>query len=208
MEGSGTEMRRFLLICLLLTALLLAGCSSRFSLTESGYTDGKTGRHYVALSPAFEAAGGGEEVGTFEDEVYGRVVRFRVIPGADATRFLTDEDGAVYCADAQLPDACAWEIAHVLICQEDAISVEIARVTDAPSIAAVRAAWFEGEECELPLDAAKTVRHLKLVSDEYPGVYYCFRFYLYEDGSCYFYSTAQRRAVTVPAELAAIIPVE
>ncbi len=200
-------MRRFLLICLLL-ALLLVGCAPRFSVTESGYTDTKTGRHYVALSSAFEAAAGGEEVGTFEDEKYGRVVRFRVIPDADATRFLTDEDGAVYCADEQLPDPAAWNVKRVLICQEDAITVEIARMTDAPSIAALKAAWFKGEEVELPMDAAKTVRHLKMASDDFPGVYYCFKFYLYEDGSCYFYSNVDRRAVSVPADLAERIPMD
>ena len=200
-ESSGTEMRRFLLICLLLVSLLLAGCSSRFSVTESGYTDTKTGRHYVALSAAYEAASGGEEVGTFEDETYGRVVHFRVIPGADAARFLTDEYGSVYCADEQLPDAAAWSVKRILICEEDAITVELSRVTDTADIAQICAVWFEGEERELPLDAASTVRHLKLVSDAFPGVYYGFRFYLYEDGNAYFYSTVDRRAVTVPAEL-------
>lgn len=201
-------MRRFLLACLLLVSLFVTGCSPRFSVTESGYTDEKTGRHYVALSSAFEAAAGGDEVGTFEDETYGRVVRFRIIPGADATRFLTDEDGAVYCADEKLPDPAAWNLKRILICQEDMISVEIARITATADMAAFRAAWFEGEVCELPLDAAKTIRHLKLVSEDFPGVYYGFKFYLYEDGSCYFYSHADRRAVSVPTELAKLIPVE
>ena len=199
-------MRRFLLIALLLLSLLLSGCSPRFSVTESGYIDEKTGRHYVALSSAFEAAAGGEEVGTFEDETYGRVVNFRVIPGADATRFLTDADGAVYCADEQLPDPAGWSVKHVLICQEDMITVAVARVTDVAVIGQITVAWFAGEEAELPLDAAQTVRHLKLVSDAYPGVYYCFKLYLYEDGSCYFYGSADRRAVLVPAELAEKIP--
>lgn len=201
-------MRRILLICLLLAALLLAGCSPRFSVTEDGYTDEKTGRHYVALSSAFEASGGGEEVGTFEDESYGRVVRFRVIPGADATRFLTDEDGAVYCADEQLPDPADWKLKRILICQEDAITVEIARVTDTADMEAIRKAWFEGEACDLPLDAAKSVRYLKMVSDDFPGVYYCFRFYVYEDGSYCFYSPTDRRAVSVSADLAEKIYVE
>ena len=201
-------MRRAFLLCLVLAALLLTGCSARFSVTENGYTDTKTERHYVALSSAFEAAAGGEEVGTFEDEKYGRVVRFRVIPGADAARFLTDEDGAVYCADEKPPDPASWKVKRVLICQEDAITVEIARMTDEPSITALKEAWFDGEETELPLDPAKTVRYLKVVSDDYPGVYYCFKFYLYEDGSTCFYSAAERRAVKVPEELAKLIPTE
>ena len=201
-------MRRILLICLLLASLLLVGCSPRFSMTESGYTDTKTGRHYVALSASFEAAAGGEEVGTFKDENYGRVVHFRVIPGADATRFLTDEYGSVYCADEQLPDASAWSVKHIMICEEERITVELSRVTEASDAEKICRAWFEGEEVELPLDAASTVRHLKLVSDAFPGVYYGFRFYLYEDGNAYFYSTVDRRAVAVPAELVEMLAVE
>ena len=200
-------MRRILLICLLLASLLLVGCSPRFAVTESGYTDTKTGRHYVALSAAYEAVAGDEEVGTFEDEAHGRVVHFRVIPGADATRFLTDEYGAVYCADEQLPDASAWSVKRVLICEEDAITFAFSRVTDTADIARICATWFEGEQAELPLDAAQTVRHLKLVSEAFPGVYYGFRFYLYEDGSAYFYSTVDRRAVTVPADLIEMLAV-
>ena len=188
--------------------MLLTGCAARFSVTQTGYTDTKTGVHYVALSSAFEAAAGGEEVGTFEDETHGRTVRFRVIPGADATRFLTDEDGAVYCADEKEPDPATWKIKRILVCQEDMISVEIARVTVAEEIQKIREIWFEGEECELPLDAAKGVRYLKVVSDDFPGVYYGFRFYVYEDGSYYFYSPSERRAVSVPEELAKTIYVE
>ena len=186
----------------------MTGCAPRFSITETGYTDTKTGRHYVALSSEFEAAAGGEEVGTFEDEKYGRIVRFRVIPGADATRFLTDEDGAVYCADEQLPDAAKWNVKRILICQEDMISVEIARVTDATQIATFMTTWFEGEACELPMDAAIVMRSLKLVSDDAPGVYYGIRFYVFEDGSCYFFNREQGRAVRVPTELAELIPIE
>ena len=199
-------MRRISLAFLLLAALLLTGCSARFAVTESGYTDTKTDRHYVALSAAFEAAEGGEEVGTFEDDEHKRVVRFRVIPDADAARFLTDEDGAVYCADEQLPDAATWPLKYILVCEEAAISVANARITDAAVLAEIRAVWFEGEAGELPLSDIKTNRRLKMASADFPGIYYCVNFYIYEDGTAYFYDMTTRRAVAVSAALAEKIP--
>ena len=81
-------------------------------------------------------------------------------------------------------------------------------MTVAEEIQKISEVWFEGEESELPLDAAKGVRYLKIVSDDFPGVYYGFRFYVYEDGSYYFYSPSERRAVSVPEELAQTIYVE
>ena len=205
-ESSGIEMRRAFLILLLLAALLLTGCSARFAITETGYTDTKTGRHYVALPAAYEASAGEEEVGTFEDEAHARVVRFRVISGADAARFLADEEGAVYCADEVLPDAAAWTLKQILVCEEDAISYAYARITDVVALAEIKALWFAGEESELPLEEIKTNRRLKLASDDCPGIYYCVNYYIYESGAAYFYDIIARRAVSVPAALAEKIP--
>ena len=201
-------MRRISLICLLLATLLLVGCGARFDVTQTGYLDTKTDRHYTALSAAFEAAARGEEVGVFEDEKNGRVITFYVIPDADATRFLTDEDGALYCADEKAPDASCWEISRILVCEEDAISVAISDLTDKTLIGEIKSVWFEGEGAELPLESATTVRRLKMVGKDFPGIYYCVNYYVYEDGSAYFYDMIARRAVAVPAALGEQIPLD
>lgn len=201
-------MRRVSLICLLLVALLLTGCSSRFAVTKEGYTDTKTDRHYVALSAAFEAVEPGEEIGVFEDGQTGRVVTFYSIPGADAARFLTDGDGAIYCADAQLPDPASWALSYVWVCEEDAISVAYAELTESALIEQIKSVWFAAQAAELPLEGADTVRRLKMTGNALPGIYYCINFYLYEDGSAYFYDMTTRRAVAVPGELAEKIPLE
>ncbi len=207
-ESSGIDMRLLRFLCLLLFAVtLLAGCGSRFEATKTGYTDTKTGRHYTALASTFEAAAGGETVGEYEDETYGRVVELRVIPEADATRFLTDGYGFVYCADENAPDASAWHVSAILVCEEDAISVEKNRLTDEGVIAQIKTLWFEGEEGERPMVKAKHVRRLKLVSADCPGVYYCFHYYVYEDGTACFYDSESRRTVTLPAELIDAIPI-
>ena len=191
---------------LLLALLMLAGCAARFELTESGYTDTQTDLHYLALPSAFEATKGGSEVGTYEDETYGRVVTFRVIPDADPTLFLTDADGFVYYAGDTVPDASLWQIKFIAVCEEDAISVEKSRLTDPTLIAQIRACWFEGGAGELPMEDVTNSRRLKLSSAEFPGIYYCFNFYVYESGVGYFYDAETRRAVALDAALTAQIP--
>ena len=199
-------MRLLRLAVLLLALLMLAGCSSRFTLSETGYTDTETDLHYLALPSSFEAAGGGSEVGTYEDETYGRTVTFRVIPDADPTKFLTDADGFVYYAGETAPDASLWQIKSIMVCEEDAISVEKSRLIDPTLIAEIRALWFAGDEGELPLEDVVQSRRLKLTSADFPGIYYCFNLYVYEGGSAYFYDAEARRAVAVDAALAAQIP--
>lgn len=201
-------MKKIGFLCmLLLAAFLLVGCGARFEATKTGYTDTKTDRHYTALSSAFEAAAGGETVGEYEDEAYGRVVSFRVIPKADAARFLTDGYGFVYCADESEPDVKSWRVKAILVCEEDAISVEKNRLTDEGVIAQIQSLWFEGEEGDRPMEKATHVRRLKLASDDCPGIYYCFNYYVYEDGTACFYDAESRRTVMLPAELVAAIPI-
>lgn len=193
---------------LLLTALMLfTGCVATFTRDENGYgyTHKKSGRHYAAMSNAYEAAGADEQVGEYKDSKHDVTRVFLEIPGLDPDRFLTDATGLVYCADEQLPDAASWTITHVRVCEEDAISVEKGSVTDAAEIAAIRALWFEGEDVELPVEKAAFSRRLKLQSAEYPAIFYCFRFFTYEDGSAYFYLAETRRAVAVSAEVATAI---
>ena len=192
----------------LLLALLLAlsGCGGRFERDGQGlgYTDSKTDIYYTALSSEFEAGRAGDTVGEYTDKKYDRTVTFYLIPELDGARFLTDDDGYVYCADATLPDASKWEPFAVLICEEDAISVEQARVTEATELAAFCAAWFEGEEGELPLQKASYSRRLKMACADYPNLYYCISFYYYEDGSAYFYNVEERRAVACPEALVSL----
>ncbi len=201
---------RALRISLVLLALLLlfTGCAAPTFLRDEdgyGYTEKKSGRHYAAMSTAFEAARAGEQVGEYKDKKHDVTRVFLEIPGLDTHRFLTDAAGLVYCTDEQLPRAADWTFTRVRVCEEDAVSVERGSVTNAAEIAAIRTLWFEGEEAELPAERASYSRRLKLQSEEYPEIYYCFRFFLYEDGSAYFYLAETRRTVAVSADVATAI---
>lgn len=198
---------RFSLVLLALL-LLFTGCAAPTFLRDEdgyGYTEKKSGRHYAAMSTAYEAARAGEQVGEYEDKKHGVTRVFLEIPGLDTNRFLTDASGLVYCVDEQMPSAADWTFTCVRVCEEEAVSVERGSVTDAAVISAIRTLWFAGEEAELPAERASHSRRLKLQSAEYPEIYYCFRFFVYEDGSAYFYLAETRRAVAVSADVAAAI---
>ena len=201
-------MRRVHLTALLLALLLLlAGCTTKFERDADGYgfTNTKTDKHYTVLDSNYEAASYGAEMGEYTDKRFDYTVTFYEIPDQDPERFLTDAIGQVYCADQTLPDAAGWTVSAVLICQEDSISVELLRWTDAEKISAVTDAWFHGEEVEMPLGSYSESYRFKLMSKDYPGIYYCFGFYAFEDGSAYFYDITAARSVLCPAELAGLL---
>ncbi len=199
-------MRR-LFVLLLLLALLLVGCSSRFTTTEGGYLDGKTGKVYHPLTEAFEAITGGEEIGVWESEVYEDTMTFLEIPDADPARFLADENGNVYCSDEVQPDASKWNVNKIYVCDESVFSVAVGNVTDADVIAQIRTLWHGGEPTELPIGDLMLSRRLKMTSPDCPGIYYCVLYFIYEDGSAYFYDRYDRRAVLVSEELINKIPI-
>ena len=199
-------MRRFLILLLLL-ALTLVGCSARFTTTEGGYLDEKTGKIYKPLTEAFEAISGGEEVGVWESTLYEDTLMFLEIPDADPARFLADERGNVYCSDETRPDASDWRVDQIYVCDVGSLSMAAGGITDADVIAQIRTLWYEGEEAELPYSGLVVSRRLKMTSPDCPGIYYCVLYYVYEDGTAYFYDRFEARAVLVDEELMKQIPI-
>ena len=200
-------MRRFLILLLLLT-LAFVGCSARFATAEGGYLDEKTGKIYKPLSEAFEAIAGGEEVGEWESTLYEDTLTFLEIPHADPDRFLTDERGNVYCSDEVRPDARSWRVDRIYVCDIGSLSMAAGGITDAAVIEQIRTLWHEGEEAELPYEDMVVSRRLKMSSPDCPGIYYCVLYYIYGDGTAYFYDRFERRAVLVGEELVKKIPIQ
>ena len=199
-------MRR-LCVLLLLICLVFTGCATRFTTTEGGYLDKETEKIYKPLTEAFEAIAGGDEVGVWESKVYDDTMTFYEIVDADPTHFLTDDKGNVYCSDEASPDAASWRVDKIYVCDESAISIAVGTVSDADTVAAIRALWHGGETTELPLDGFWASRTLKMASEDCPGIYYCVLYFIYEDGTAYFYDRFDRRAVLVSSELVKKIPI-
>ncbi len=188
-------------------ALSLVACSARFERDGDGfgYTNEKSGVHYTVLGTAYEAARAGEPVGEYRDRKHDVTKTFYEIPGLDVAQFVTDGSGAVYCADDVLPNVADFTLTALHICEEDAISLEIARITESTTLTALRSAWLTGEETELPLDRASRSRRIKFEGAEYPNIYYCVSFFVYENGDGYLYLAEERRAVALSAELVAAL---
>ena len=201
-----------LLVLILVTAALPAckkdGESSlpTFSLTEDGfgYVNDETGVVYTAADFCYQSIATGEAVGTYTHKKTGYVHTLYRIKGLDPEKYLTDEDGSVWCAGEALTNPQSWTLQSVIFCEEDAVSVEANRFskgTDDEAIAEVCRLWFSGEEIEKPTAELLKFRSVKLVSEELPQICYVFDFYLYEDGGAVFFELFSGRCVAVPAAL-------
>ena len=192
---------------MLLLCAVLVGCSARFTTGDGGFYDTQTKRSYKPLGVSFEAVSGGDEVGTWKSKVDGEETVFRQIPGVDPARFLTDDNGNVYYADELPPDASAWNVQKIHVCEQGAVDVAVGNISDPDRIAQIRESWYHGESAEKPLGGLWVSRMLKMESVDCPGIYYCVTYLVYEDGSAYFYDRDTGRVVAVSEELISIIPI-
>ncbi len=199
-------MKRLFLLCFV-CVLLLCSCAKghTFVRSEDGYTDQKTEITYRSLDAVYEPAKGGEAVGVYEHKSSGVTREFREIPDLDPKMFLTDDTLNVYYAGSAFVTADAWEVSVILVCEEDAISVERARFsagTDDAVIERLRTLWFaEGDGTVLPTNAPKVSYRLKISGTLYPNLLYSFSFLYYESGEAYFYNPIDRHTVAVPQDL-------
>ena len=205
--SSGTDMKRVLILSLSLL-LLLCGCSKPHGLekTDDGYTDEKSGIHYVALDPSYQPAARGEVFAEYKNKDRDIVRAFYEIPQLGTDLFLCDEYWNVYYAGETAPDASLWQLKTILVCEEDGISVERSRLSagaDDAEIALVRVLWFgDTESVLLPITAPAYTFQIKLSGEEYPTLYYNFSMQIYENGEVYFYDAFSRRTVLLPEQLA------
>lgn len=217
--NSGTDMRRFLVLLLALLTVFVACDKDKngdgnlkltaFLQDADGYgiTNTDTDLHYTALPLSFESAGSGEAVGEYYDKKADYRVTYHKIPGVCPESYLVDSEMGVWFADATLtaPVPSALTPKALLVCEEGAVSVEVLRLvpdTHAATIEATLTLWFEGEAVSRPEAAATLRRGVKLVSEELPGIYYCFTFAVWGDDA-YFYDLFSGRAVAVPTDIAA-----
>ena len=202
-----------LFVLLLVLTLLLCSCSggNQFKPTEdgTGYVDTKNDRTYVMLDIAFESGAIGAVVGEYSRRGEEDPLVFYEITDLEPSLYLADEDRNVYYAGATLPDASAWRVDKILLCEGsdgDIARLSFTEATHGTVISRIRNLWFEGEEVPfLSLTAATKMYSIKLASPDYPNLYYCFSFLYYEGGTSYFYNSISHRAVVVPADLVELL---
>jgi len=208
--NSGIDMKRLLLLLLSLLLAFTACHKSEhtpFSQDDDGYgcTDTETGIHYTALPLAFEPAKVGAVRGVYTDKRADYTRTYYEIPSLDPALYLGDNERGVWCAAEKLPVPEELTPTALLVCEEEAISVEIYRFSagkDDAVIAEILTLWFSADATEKPEGARTLTRRVKLQSEELPGIYYCFDYCVWGEDA-YFCEIFSGRTVAVPPALAA-----
>ena len=201
-----------LILCFCLCLPLVACSKNKENLFRrdedgNGYTNPKTGVHYVGVDYCFEPCGAGEVIGVYRDKK-GISRTFSAVPGMDASLCVADEYLGVWYAGSPLPTLENFAPEVLLVCVEDAASVELFRYTKGDpsgSFERILPVWLTGAPAERPELSLSDFRVLKLSGSAFPGLYYVFRVCLYEDGSAFFLDPTTGRAVAVPSGLVSLI---
>lgn len=211
------------LILVLAFALSFCACSDKevlrgyeVSLTPYGFTDPKTGIEYEMFSnPISVYALERDEAICNDGEI-----QYYSVKWEDSTEFLCDSDGIVYKA-VGIPDLTIDAFDPVasfvyygsaylttLYCEEKYRDPEISYPDDtefqddSDLVYAIRDAILKEDATELPvlLDDDNTFT-LRMLSANYPGLYYVVVFTADTDGNYYLYDRATRKAVYAPEEV-------
>jgi hypothetical protein len=202
-----------LLLLLLSLSLLLCACGKKphtFTRSEdgTGFVDEKTNVFYRLLNEPYEPLASGETIGECVFENSGTVREFRAIPELDSLLFLTDNHHNVYLAGERMTPAAERTPTLLLVCEEDAISVERKRFTPGTNddaIGRILDLWFGESNGTLPLKTPQVSYRLKLAGDLYPNLLYCFSFLYYGEGEAYFYDPLGRHTVALPEDVIALL---
>ena len=205
-------MKRCLLLLIALV-LLLAGCTAEdplhsFERGADGFVDKTTGIRYREAEACFEAASAGKTVGQCLGSLQ-VLYTFYEIPDLDGAVYLTDDYGTVYYADGADMDASLWTVDTVLVCRTVGEMDEVKKNfgdKDAATVAAIRDAWFLGEDLGADvflLEDAVSFYPVKMGSADYPNLYYAIELRFTADGTAYLTDKYGKQTVKLDGALAA-----
>ena len=210
--NSGIDMKRILLLLLTLLLLLpLVACNGEekhdnvFVLQNGGYQDTQTGVWYRPLPLCYEPVKSAATRGVALFENGDVQYSFLEMPDLDSRLWLCDDLRGVWYAGEWTITPAALTPRALVVNEESAISLERARLAvgkDDALIGEILETWFLGEAVEEPIGEITVTRRLRLISEELPGIYYCFDFYMC-NGQGYFYGRTEARYVAVSATVAA-----
>lgn len=217
-------MKKTLAFTLVILTLVLCACTEgeeplrgyEVSLTPYGFTDPETGIEYEMFSNPISVYALEKDEPLCNDGD----MQYYSVKWEDSTKYLCDKDGVVYKA-VGIPDLTIdvfdpvaafvyYGSAYLttLYCEEKYRDPEISYPDDtvfqddSDLVYAIRDAILNEPETELPLELDDDNTFiLRMLSADYPGLYYVVVFTSDAKGNCYLYDRASRKSVYAPEEV-------
>lgn len=217
-------MKKILAFTLVILTLFLCACTEgeeplrgyEVSITEFGFTDPETGVEYEMFSNPISVYALERDEPICNDGN----VQYYSVKWEDSAKYLCDKDGIVYKA-VGVPDLTIdifdpvaafvyYGSAYLttLYCEEKYRDPEISYPDDtefqddSDLVYAIRDAILNESETQLPLELDDdNTFTLRMLSANYPGLYYVVVFTVDTEGNCYLYDRATRKAVYAPQDV-------
>lgn len=217
-------MKKTLAFTLVILTLVLCACTEgeeplrgyEVSLTPYGFTDPETGIEYEMFSNPISVYALEKDEPLCNDGD----MQYYSVKWEDSTKYLCDKDGVVYKA-VGIPDLTIdvfdpvaafvyYGSAYLttLYCEEKYRDPEISYPDDtefqddSDLVYAIRDAILNEPETQLPLELDDDNTFiLRMLSADYPGLYYVVVFTTDKAGNCYLYDRASRKSVYAPEEV-------
>lgn len=217
-------MKKTLAFTLVILTLVLCACTEgeeplrgyEVSLTPYGFTDPETGIEYEMFSNPISVYALEKDEPLCNDGD----MQYYSVKWEDSTKYLCDKDGVVYKA-VGIPDLTIdvfdpvaafvyYGSAYLttLYCEEKYRDPEISYPDDtvfqddSDLVYAIRDAILNEPATELPLELDDDNTFiLRMLSADYPGLYYVVVFTSDAEGNCYLYDRASRKSVYAPEEV-------
>ena len=217
-------MKKTLAFTLVILTLVLCACTEgeeplrgyEVSLTPYGFTDPETGIEYEMFSNPISVYALEKDEPLCNDGD----MQYYSVKWEDSTKYLCDKDGVVYKA-VGIPDLTIdvfdpvaafvyYGSAYLttLYCEEKYRDPEISYPDDtvfqddSDLVYAIRDAILNEPETQLPLELDDDNTFiLRMLSADYPGLYYVVVFTSDAKGNCYLYDRASRKSVYAPEEV-------
>jgi hypothetical protein len=165
-----------LIICFatILTSLSFVSCGKTLHYKDGNYYCSQNGVTYKEVSFEYFPVAIGEKYAKLKDTQTGKEIELFEIQGADPEKWLSTENGTLYCAiDEKIPTMNEMKVDRIVLCYEGVVVMALATITDEVDVAYILGRFNNGNVLERPLgNESESVYRLRMTSDDYSWIYY------------------------------------
>ena len=186
-------------LTLALAVLMLSSCTAgldklEYDKTTNEYINGKTGIKYTDAPSRYEAVTVGEMYAKWKNPM--TTVVFHEMEGVDPEKWMTEPGKVLFYAEGEkLPEPDEMGINKILVCVEQEVAIALVSIQNEEHISTIIDTWKNAEAVTYPALSPMRNFKVKMVSPDYPWMYYSINYIEYSDGSCYLYSRDDGRCV-------------